>query len=116
LECKAIDLPRVIASSRDAEQLMPKQAKGGKYGKWTEASDKIEDTLILGCDSELMGDLVKAVLHEGDAVLFGVTRDGGSIRVILMSGDDKSSKYFTSAEELAVFCKDISQTLLASTD
>ncbi len=55
--------------------------------------------------SENIGDMVKAVLQVGDAVLFGITRDGGSVRVILMSGDEKQSEYLASSVEMDTFCK-----------
>jgi hypothetical protein len=56
---------------------------------------------------ELIGELVQAVLSVGDAVLFGVTRDGGAVRTILMSGDEKTSVYHATGEELDAFAKQL---------
>jgi hypothetical protein len=58
-------------------------------------------------ESERLGDMVKAVLGIGDAVLFGITRDGGSVRIILMSGDEKQSEYLASAPEVTAFCRTV---------
>lgn len=51
-------------------------------------------------DPELMLDAVRAVLANGDAVLFGVTSDGGAVRVQVFSGGDKDSAYCSSVADL----------------
>jgi hypothetical protein len=64
-----------------------------------------------GAAPELLGELVQAVLSVGDAILYGVTKDGGAVRVILMSGTEKTSLYFTSSEALDAFCKQVAVDL-----
>jgi hypothetical protein len=54
-----------------------------------------------------IGEMVAAVLSIGDACLFGVTRDGSAVRLILMSGDDRESEYFGDAESLLDFARHV---------
>jgi hypothetical protein len=54
-----------------------------------------------------IGELVAAVLSIGDACLFGVTRDGSAVRVILMSGDDRESEYFGNAADLIDYARGV---------
>lgn len=52
-------------------------------------------------DPELLHDAIKAVLENGDAVLFGATSDGGAVRVAVYSGDGDPEKGY--AANLADF-------------
>lgn len=54
-----------------------------------------------------IGEMIASVLSLGDACLFGVTRDGSAVRLILMSGDDRESEYFGDAESLLDFARHV---------
>jgi len=56
---------------------------------------------------ELLYDAIASVLANGDAVLFGLTSDGGAIRVQLFSGSAKHSVYAADDAELDVILKAI---------
>lgn len=86
---------------------MPK-VRSGRYAGIGKADSSESDTIV-AASPELLGELVQSVLRVGDAVLFGVTKDGGSVRVILMSGDEKTSEYLSSADDLDTFCRKVSQ-------
>ncbi len=81
---------------------MPR-GKSSRYGSLS-GEDIGEKTTIADIHAERLGDMVKAVLAIGDAVLIATTKDGGSVRVILMSGDDKTSTYLTSGTAVNEFC------------
>lgn len=84
------------------------QRRNSRYGHLG-AGDNGDHRTLDDADPEAIGDLVRAVLTAGDAVLFGVTKDAGSVRVILMSGDEKTSQYLNSAEKLNAFCRTVTQ-------
>lgn len=78
----------------------------GRYAGIGKSNDG-ENRILDECTPELLGDLVVAMLRAGDAILFGITRDGGSVRVILMSGDEKTSEYLSTGTELDTFAKNV---------
>lgn len=80
--------------------------RSGRYSGIGKSNDS-ESRVLDECTPELLGDLAVAVLRAGDAILFGVTRDGGSVRVILMSGDEKTSEYLSSGAELDAFARNV---------
>jgi hypothetical protein len=43
-------------------------------------------------DTELLWGAIRAVLENGDAILFGATSDGGAVRVAVYSGDGLPEK------------------------
>lgn len=51
-------------------------------------------------DAEQLSDAIRAVLANGDAVLFSLTSDGGALGVQLYAGGEKQSVYVKSGEEL----------------
>ncbi len=51
-------------------------------------------------DCALLCRAVRAVLVNGDAVLFGLTSDGGAVRVQTFEGSAKHSRYATNVDEL----------------
>lgn len=77
-------------------------AKNGRYGHLSTKATEVK-TWWNDADESAIGDCVKKVLDAGDAILFGRTRDGGAVRIILMSGDEKASEYVTSAEQLTTY-------------
>lgn len=82
------------------------QRRNGRYahlGTDTTSAEAVTE----GADPEAIGDLVRAVLAAGDAVLFGITRDGGSARIILMSGDERTSVYLKSPAEIDTYCRTV---------
>ena len=84
--------------------------RNGRYAHLDDATAPT-GSAVVDSNPELIGELVQAVLGIGDAVLFGVTRDGGSVRVILMSGDEKVSKYLQTGPDLDAFCKSVATHL-----
>jgi hypothetical protein len=86
------------------------QKSKGRYQLFAEPTAE-GGSLVLEINPELVGELVQQVLNVGDALLFGVTRDGGSIRVILMSGDEKVSHYLSDARSFDDFAKRVTQHL-----
>lgn len=86
------------------------QPRRKRYADFTDGSSD-EKSFLADITPELLGELVVAVLNVGDAVLFGVTRNGGAVRVILMSGDEKSSTYLNSATDVDAFAKRVTQHL-----
>jgi hypothetical protein len=84
---------------------MPSRTQS-RYGAYGESGKKAQNPAT-EANPELIGELVQAVLAVGDAVLFGITRDGGAVRTILMSGDDKTSVYHASGAELDAFAKQV---------
>lgn len=82
--------------------------QGDRYGR-RGSGDNREKFSWSDLSTPEIGELVAAVLGIGDAVLFGVTRDGSAVRVILMSGDERESEYCGSADDLIAFAKSVSQ-------
>ena len=79
-------------------------AKKSRYGHLSDGVPT-EGGILKDVNPELLGEMITAVLSVGDAVLCGITRDGGSVRIILMSGDEKTSTYLKSAAEVDDYCK-----------
>jgi hypothetical protein len=55
--------------------------------------------LVANLDAEGIGDAVKAVAGAGDCILIAATKGGVSLRVQLMSGDERETVYLNSTEE-----------------
>lgn len=51
-------------------------------------------------DSELVGDVVRAVITQGDAIMFGLTGDGGALRVTVLEGDNRIVEYASGTEAI----------------
>lgn len=83
---------------------MPAKSTGNRYASLSTGATP-NKSLLDDIDPDQLGEMIVNVLRAGDAVLFGVTRDGTAIRVMLMSGGDKSSEYFGEADKLHQFCK-----------
>lgn len=62
-----------------------------------------------GVDPTILGEFVLAIVGQGDACLFSATRDGGSIRVVLMSGDDKEPPEYLGGDALNNYCRTVTQ-------
>lgn len=58
-------------------------------------------------EPETLWRTVQEVTNLGDAVMFGKTRDGGAVVVIIMSNDDRLKYYATGAEEIATLLHEI---------
>jgi hypothetical protein len=106
LEANTPPYVRTVMAVERVKRTMAKSK--GRYDLFTDKGPG-DKSILAKATPELIGELVTSVLGVGDAVLFGVTRDGGSVRVILMSGDEKSSQYFSDPGELDDFCKRVSQ-------
>lgn len=87
---------------------MDKRSKSTRYAN-LRGETRPEATWYLQADHEAIGAMVAQVLATGDAVLFGITRDKTAVRVILMSGDEKTSEYLSTAEELTDYCQRVAQ-------
>lgn len=86
---------------------------GRKSGRYSSLSSQREGeaATIRSVTPELLGELVIEVVAIGDAVLIGQTRDGTAVRIILMSGDEKTSEYLATAPDVDDFCKRVSEHL-----
>jgi hypothetical protein len=73
-------------------------------------------SLAEALDSHVMGELTIQVLKAGDAILWGMTKDGGALRVILMEGDTKVSHYHDDAEALTTWAEALTANLRKVTD
>ena len=62
-----------------------------------------------GVDPTVLGEFVLAVVGQGDACLFSATRDGGSIRVVLMSGEEKEPPEYLGGATLNSYCESVTQ-------
>jgi len=47
------------------------------------------------------------VTNSGDALMFGLTRDGGAVVLTVLSGDDRTKAYATGEEEIANLLADV---------
>lgn len=54
-----------------------------------------------GADTKLLHLVIAAVVDNGDALVFGRTRDGGAVVLTILSGDEKHKFYSTNNGELA---------------
>lgn len=53
-----------------------------------------------GSDPKLLHLVIAAVVDNGDALVFGRTRDGGAVVLTILSGDEKHKFYSTNNGEL----------------
>lgn len=60
-------------------------------------------------DDLAMCQLVAEVTQDGDAVIFGVTRDGGALALTICSGDERGKYYAKTGTEMAAQIRDILQ-------
>lgn len=93
-----------MTTRTNREPGMPPERKGGTNGsrKWSEyrkgpTSDgvdfgRVESVLLLGT--------VSSILDSGDALLIGLTRDGGTVVITVISGDERQKWYARSYSEL----------------
>lgn len=79
---------------------------GSRYGNLG-GDDRSGGNPAAEASPELIGELVAAVVSIGDAILFGATRDGGAIRVVLMSGEERESVYADTGEKLDTLCRTV---------
>lgn len=93
--------------ARDWEPGMRKskpQEKGqtSGSGKWSKYRNSKPSGSMdwADCDATLLCATVSAIVLDGDAVLLGGTRDGGTLVLTLISGDDRLKFYAKSAEEM----------------
>jgi hypothetical protein len=79
------------------------KADGGRTGKasWTKYTKKAADTSVSWDEVEPghLGALVHAVTRAGDAVLFGKSRDGGTLVITICAGDERIKFYASSREQ-----------------
>jgi len=72
---------------------------GGGGARGVQALQALKPALVHG--------MVCAVLGQGDAVLFGTTREGGAIMLQLFSGEESDKLYASSLEELEELVKGV---------
>lgn len=60
-------------------------------------------------DDLAVSQLIAEVTQDGDAVIFGVTRDGGALALTICSGDERGKYYAKSGAEMATQIRDILQ-------
>ena len=65
--------------------------------------DNGSNDLVPAIDAEGLGDAVKAVIGAGDCILIAATKGGVSLRVQLMSGDERETVYLNSTAEVDSF-------------
>ncbi len=89
--------------AREVEPGMGKSGGGKKSGpKWT-AYRKVPDELRPTweeADNGLLIQVIVEVTHNGDAILLGSTRDGGSLVLTICSGDERIKFYMRTSEEI----------------
>ena len=73
----------------------------GKYENSGRGADDAHGADALDmCDSAVVLDTIGAVLHAGDSIQFGTTRDGGAVVIQLYSEGAIDKLYAASQEEL----------------
>jgi len=73
----------------------------GKYANSeTGASHVLGAHALDALDSVVLQDVISAVLHTGDAIQFGLTRDGGAVVITMYSEGALDKVYAATQEEL----------------
>lgn len=52
-------------------------------------------------DADTLWRTIQEVTSQGDAIMFGLTRDGGAVVLTVLSGDERVKQYATGEEEIA---------------
>lgn len=55
--------------------------------------------------ASVLGELASCVLGSGNAILFGITSDGGALSLTIYYGDERFREYLSSPEELQLFAE-----------
>jgi hypothetical protein len=78
-------------------------------GKWTSYAPKEPASRIAWdeVDAALVGELVQEVTRGGDAVLFGQSRDGGTLVVTICSGAERVKFYSSASDECESQLRDL---------
>lgn len=56
-------------------------------------------------DQETLWRTIQEVTAQGDAIMFGLTRDGGAVVLTVLSGDERVKQYATGEEEIAALLR-----------
>jgi hypothetical protein len=91
----------------EGQTLMAGRGKG-RYADFA-GGDSGKASPVPNITAEYIGDMVKAVIGAGDAVLIAATKDGGAVRITLMSGDEKQTTYLATAELVDEFAQGVTQ-------
>lgn len=63
-------------------------------------------------DSALVTDMLDAIQRQGDAAIFGCTRDGGVLVLTLCSGEDRTKYYARTVDEMDVHMREVLEIAL----
>lgn len=80
-----------MAQAKDGSKVNEGRAYRGKYG--LSATSRAQQLDMFALDGELLRDAIASVVIEGDAVLFGMTRDLSACKIQLLSSDGKEEFY-----------------------
>lgn len=85
----------------------PSPDRGGRYRNLNDHKSRSAAASWEDAEAEELWRLISEVTAHGDALMFGVTRDGGACVLTVMSGDDRYKVYATGADEVAELIRHI---------
>jgi hypothetical protein len=69
--------------------------------------DKVKPFSYVGVNADALVVAIDTLCSAGCAIMFSTTRDGGSASVLLLSGNDKSKEYVSTAVELDILLREL---------
>lgn len=86
---------------------------GSRYARMASDSPRKDAASWEDADAEELWRTICEVTSAGDALMFGRTRDGGAVTVVVLSGDERVRNYATGAEEIADVLKRLREAVEA---
>ncbi len=97
---------------------MPHKATKAKAGPTTPANSRYRhlqsadasDLSKWDVDPTMVGEAVLRIVGFGDAILFGLTSDGGALRITIFDGDHRHNLYASGPEEVSALLDQVAKT------
>lgn len=83
----------------------PSGPTSSRYARLASASPRKDAATWEEADADELWRTIYEVTGAGDALMFGRTRDGGAVTLVVLSGDERVRQYATGAEEISELLK-----------
>ena len=84
---------------------------GSRYQRLSDSTARAELASWEDADPDELWRTITAIVNAGDAVTLGRTRDGDTLSLVILSGDDPVRRYARGTKEVEQLLREIRETL-----